>query len=320
MILGCHEALDEAIAQHRQADLARADQAVVSAAEGCGLTGVYARLMPEWDPERVRRAFLRPAEIDMYFATRGRQGTTRSAIEDDLDRLDLAPLTAALAARRALMDEISAQRREMVAADYPRVESAFDVPCPGTLATEVRWADGRPRTVFHVTAAEFDRFKPVSHFGSALAVSRHADRAWRYGRDGEDVRVVAAWLDIKRPLRIADDGQMSVVWMVAAARAAGALTLPEAAAVLGVGAGDFDAGGSLLPGRIKIEAFEVEEAFAAALLDKGWDGLVYANRVEGGGDSWVTLRADQVHVAREWRYAPRRGQRSEEAAALPAPR
>jgi hypothetical protein len=49
---------------------------------------------------------------------------------------------------------------------------------------------------------------------------------------------------------------------------------------------------------------EVEIRLVDLLRKKGHDGIVYANAVEGAGDSWVIFEADQVTRLAIWRYEP----------------
>jgi hypothetical protein len=303
MILGCHLALDEAIRAHRQDELDRADAALVRAAWDSKLAWAFQQADPECKPGVLERAVLVPWYIEDFVGFRDRPDARPTLADPYLPQVDMPLLRRVITERKAVMLSVSEARRAMLAEDAEAVERPFQGGLPD-LATTVAWPGGGARRVFHATTAEFGDFKPVSHFGSAVAVSRHVDKGWRYGRDGEDVRIVGAALKIDNPLRVEDDGQMSSCWLVVAAHRAGALDRRDVAAIFGVGPGDLEEGGAPRTGSVRAEFSEIEGRLADRLLDAGHDGLVYRNRIEGGGDSWVVLTPDQVVADREWRYRP----------------
>jgi len=139
---------------------------------------------------------------------------------------------------------------------------------------------GRPLVVYHGTDADenFDIFSQTSdvgfHFGSLAAAQARLDQ----GEAGEGARILPVYLSIKNPLRLPDLHTWSTGWVVSALVEAGVLTEEQAEAILE--SGYFD-----------------EVQFAAALEAKGYDGVVYHNETEGGGDSWIALRAEQIKSA-----------------------
>jgi hypothetical protein len=138
-------------------------------------------------------------------------------------------------------------------------------------------AAGKPLMVYHATRADFDTFtqQPGSdlgfHFGSREQASGRGET-----RQTDSTAVMPVYLSIKHPLRVNDPGYFGV----------------EHAAT-----GDDvffrelrGAGVDVRPGMSHREAI-------GALERAGYDGLVYSNDGEGGGDSWVAFRPEQIKSA-----------------------
>jgi len=305
MILGCHGRIPDPAATYRRDEYEASERGLVEAARACGVEEAFRKAHEgREDLALMLRVVMEPMFLMTVLGGRQRPGRIPTVAEPFLSELDLAAFDHALERRSRLVAEINAELKAMHMAVDEEYERAFAVapPEPAGGPTRVRWPDGSPRCVFHAntTGARFDQFRPLSHFGSAVCVSRHADKVARYGRDNLPVQVFAAYLDIQSPLRVKDGGGMSSLWLVDAAREAGALSAAEAEAVLGVP----DASDRVRCMREGHGLEAVESLLGAALRSKGYDGIVYANEVEGGGDSWVILDPAQVVVARTWTYMP----------------
>lgn len=307
MILGCHQAVNTAVEEHRLHEVHAAEDAILEAMEGRPI-GAILQAYPRADHEIVRKVWSDPWFVETAILNFD-HGRGNGKVARALEGIDLSAVRAAVAFKAETVSKVNDERRMMAQADDLSMEQeitdAIELPCPAAVAvrTAARWPDGRPRPLFHVTGADFDLFKPLSHFGSATAVSRHAWNKLELPECPDEVRVVAAWLDISRPLRVRDLEGGSSYWLVEAVVEAGALTRQEAALVTGRSEDGIQgrwwgpAGASLddaYPG--------VEASLAQALRSKGYDGIVYRNVVEGGGKSWITLDGSQVHPAGEWRY------------------
>lgn len=143
----------------------------------------------------------------------------------------------------------------------------------------------RPATesplVFHGTSDNFERFE-VFGLGVHFTSDRRMAEKFTGGRDGW---IVAARLSICRPLRLPDLGTWEVRDVVANALDRGGLDVSQAAA---------------LHEAISNATYD-DQDFHAALAANGFDSLVYDNRVEGGGDSYVVFRAKQIRMVERFR-------------------
>ena len=155
-----------------------------------------------------------------------------------------------------------------------------------------------------------NKFLPLSHFGTpetsnALYETKQANlkpeykgkiaEDWRntYGDDGHGATVPVD-LDIKNPLRIQDfyrHDPAVTAKLIEASEALGPDNLQRIYAL------DRFAG----PLSKKVLAAETPDAGASIidshLKSKGYDGLVYNNRYEGGGDSYIATRPGSVRSA-----------------------
>ncbi|MRX32796.1 PLxRFG domain-containing protein [Aminobacter sp. MDW-2] len=143
-----------------------------------------------------------------------------------------------------------------------------------------------PAVLYHGTDQDFDRFERSDdigfHFGSAETARARLDQVGAAPRI-----VVGARVDIRKPLRLPDLGTWSPANVVAALKDAGVLDAAEATAA-------------------ENEVIDREWA-AKKLAAKGYDGIVYANSTEQGGDSYIALSPDQVNILerkREREQAP----------------
>lgn len=308
MILDCHKTLTADANLHRQGDLVAAKAGIVEAAYAAGIADAIKRANaaaghPPMSDHTIAEAFMVDWFIVDFILGRHR-GPNRPIFTSEVDKLDLTPVEAAVRKRDEVEAGIRAERQLLRTADLDWIDRQFmDGAClenapPGSAVT---FADGTPRPLFHVTPfIEFSQFRPISHFGTAVAVSRHAAS---FGfADAEEMRVMRVWLDIRRPLRLPDGGTASSLWILREAMRAGVFGAGEVCDILGL-----EVSG---PDDNKLMAFPVDanppdtvdRLLANALRTHGFDGVVYANSVEGGGDSWINTEEAQVTVDAEWRY------------------
>jgi hypothetical protein len=128
-------------------------------------------------------------------------------------------------------------------------------------------AEGKPMVVYHTTAAEFDVFFPGSHFGTSQAAQDRMQT--RGGVNAEGGRTIPAFVTIKNPLRVEDN------------------VASDEAALLNY----------LIQNKLtNVDGVEMRAIGPVkALQDAGFDGLVYANKVEDRGeDSYVAFDPNQI--------------------------
>lgn len=308
MILGCHEDMMAPVDEHRAADLVAADKAIVEAGYACGVHEAVRRAnevsLPHFEmtDKQIADAIMVSWFLSDHVIGRHKR-PNKPIFTSEVDKLDLTALETAIAAKTALRAEILAERDKLRRTDTEGIDRAFaevisEPPVNRFEESVVRFSSGDLRPVFHVTGNfHFDRFKPISHFGSAVAVSRHAHNiAWR--NEEEDVRVIQAWLDIRRPLEVIDGGTMSSLWLIRACRDGGVLTAAEIDFILGVPGASLSALDGLLEGSHGLRV--IEELLAVTLRARGFDGICYENAVEGSGKSWITLHPSQVVIGDIW--------------------
>lgn len=303
MILGCH--LQDDPNAHREAEIQGAWAALVDAAYAQGLDKAFKAAQSDdeaVDDAMIRRAFMVPWFIE-GFVLNPPHSHQHPRYAEHVAKIDLAPVRVASERAKALVAEIAGERdvlRRRDVAAYDDLHMA-SVPPVGLSGSVVRHEDGRPRPVFHVTPNEgFENFLPISHFGSAITVSRHAYNLMRQA-PFEHLDVHACWLDIRNPLVLEDEGSMASTWLFSKAQQSGAIDIEEMKWITGhpdpLGLGEDP----------RIEATShprraMLDNLAVVLLDKGYDGIRYDNAIEGGGASWVNLRSDQVIVDRVMRF------------------
>lgn len=170
--------------------------------------------------------------------------------------------------------------------------------------------DGNPLVVYHGTNNEFDEFNysPYDlgfHFGSLDAAHDVFDsksdgfKTIKSPRTGRNIKPV--YLSIKNPLRIKDLDYFDT-------RTLG----PELEKMKIIKNGEkwakdiYDKSKQSISDKVQDmshqQASEIinlkeKELTRKALEDMGYDGLVYNNDFEGGGDSWVAFRKNQIKSA-----------------------
>lgn len=144
-------------------------------------------------------------------------------------------------------------------------------------SSRVVTSTGQPKTVYHATDVEFDEFLLTNdigfHFGSIQAARKRA-KAYLESDEmhPEDIVVVAAFLKIESPLRLPDLHTWDPRRTAHALVVAGVITSDQADAV------DI------------VDLAQVEKWLKAA----GYDGIVYKNKIERGGDSYIVFDSRQV--------------------------
>lgn len=166
------------------------------------------------------------------------------------------------------------------------IDVPFDMGPSRTIpeGTKVVDENGEPMRVYHGTRTQFDKFRPLSHFGDDAKAAN--DRlGYRDTLPGSPVReprgrgahIRTAYLDIRNPARVEDDK--------------GALSSPTSYFEAARDAGHISEEEFL---RETVENTPTNERFIEVMREKGFDGLVYKNRTEGAGDSFVIFDSAQV--------------------------
>ena len=177
-------------------------------------------------------------------------------------------------------------------------------------------ADGTPRLVFHTTFSEFEAFEIGErelgvHIGSREAADNRVEIKRReedfYGLGREELgepRVLELYTNIQNPLRMPENrtgGWRAVDFKIEirnglSSRFEGVvppeleLTPEEEAMFFDE---DFDFNGRTI-NLSELEDQELSDFFREWLGSKGFDGIVYTNKFEGGGDSYIAFNSAQV--------------------------
>lgn len=161
-------------------------------------------------------------------------------------------------------------------------------------ASKVVDEQGAPLVVYHGTQADFGEFRTSglgSHFTGDVGV------ASAFGDAGHEGRVLPVFLRIKNPLRIEDNGghhdnAKGVAEELIKSGALPADYLDDAfySRLMADGA---------LGNSEKFTANNVAEIerMRSMLEAQGYDGIVYRNTAEGGGDSYIAFRPQQIKSA-----------------------
>lgn len=145
---------------------------------------------------------------------------------------------------------------------------------------------GLPLVVFHRTSADFETFDTTrgdlgSHFGSEEQARDLRDGVMR---DGENTRAV--FLSIQRPLRLKDVGSFHADSVAPQLRSKGIITSKVAKELFAIG----DRG-------TVAERRAANTQIKQVLMAAGFDGVVYKNQFEVGGDSWIAFNSAQIQSA-----------------------
>ena len=165
--------------------------------------------------------------------------------------------------------------------------------------------DGSPKQLFHSTAEPggISEFRPLTHFGTAKAANRRGieKRAFREASKVSS-STVPVFLNIKNPARIEDNGLQNTTSILTALEDAGIITEQENRDVHDKGSSAFKEAGK---GARNVKEQEIKEESALEsskvnsliklLESKGFDGIVYKNKVEDRGkDSFIIFHPEQV--------------------------
>ncbi|MEJ6002560.1 hypothetical protein [Paucibacter soli] len=140
-----------------------------------------------------------------------------------------------------------------------------------------------PILAYHgtVAAEDFDKFEFTEdigfHFGPIEAANRRLADILEFGdpEDLQNARVLVCNLHLARPLRLADCYTWGSQNVLSALHGAGALT---------------DARYE----ELSSDGYLDHELFREIVEAAGYDSVVYSNATEGGGDSYIALRPEQV--------------------------
>jgi hypothetical protein len=145
---------------------------------------------------------------------------------------------------------------------------------------------GQPRVVYHRTAANFDVFDTErgdlgAHFGTSRQAEALMGGAMRPGE-----RTLAVYLSIQNPIRLQDKGGFHADAVAPQLRRLGILDRPTALRLARIG----DIG---TVSERRAANREIREHLRLA----GFDGVVYRNTTEEGGDSYIIFDPCQVKSA-----------------------
>ena len=124
--------------------------------------------------------------------------------------------------------------------------------------------------VFHGTDSEFFVFKYTEDIGFHFGPKKAAEMRIAQAEMTDGAKIVEAYLAISSPLRLPD----LFTWSPASVR--------RALADVGIDIGDGEAD---------------RECICDALSAHGFDGIVYENATEGGGDSYIVFRPEAIRLA-----------------------
>ncbi len=145
-----------------------------------------------------------------------------------------------------------------------------------TPTTEKSAEVGKPIIAYHGTDKDFDTFDTKqeerfgSHFGSLETVENVAKST---GKDIDKFKIKKVELDIKNPIRLPD----ITYWE--------AEKIAEELAKQGITVKPKDYLGS---------EYYTHEDIIKELQKQGYDGVVYENKAEGGGDSYIAFKPEQI--------------------------
>lgn len=142
----------------------------------------------------------------------------------------------------------------------------------------------RPKMMYHGTDAEedFTRFEFTEDVGFHFGPPETANARLAQIEASDHARIIPVYLSIKNPLRLPDLMTWGPGDVILALGDAGVLSKRRTRELLDEGYFD-------------------EVDFRRVLESKEYDGVVYRNSTEGGGDSYIALRAEQIRFANNHR-------------------
>lgn len=144
---------------------------------------------------------------------------------------------------------------------------------PSREELEASQRDSEEEVFYHGTDQDFQKFSPAyttGQLGFHFGTREQAENL--YGEDVETPFVKAARLNISNPLRVDEQG---------------AWTTRQAIDEINEKAGT------------DIRHGARDREIVAAIKEKGYDGIVYANQFEGEGDSYIAFSPDQIELIKE---------------------
>lgn len=183
---------------------------------------------------------------------------------------------------------------------------------------------GQPAVVYHGTRADFDELDFDTglgvHVGPAeAAVNRIGikdaediygarGRMSNLGREKSSARVLPMYVNLKRPLRLTEEatGRPGEGTWDANSVIRRVMEDAETKGVPGISEAEIDAWyddelgfGDVVFTDAYVTERELDDAVKGWLKSKGYDGIVYDNAFEGGGDSYILFDKNQVVSAQE---------------------
>lgn len=165
-------------------------------------------------------------------------------------------------------------------------QSREDRRAAAMAGTTVATRSGKPKVVYHRTAADITEFDVSrgdlgTHFGSKEQAARLHEA---HLRDGENTMPV--YLNIRNPVRLLDKGSFHADAVAPQLQRKGLIDKLSARRLFLAGdRGTVD------------ERRQANAEIRALLLQAGFDGVVYANKREGPGDSWIAFDPCQIKSA-----------------------
>lgn len=241
--------------------------------------GIWRRERPRIAP-RIKSVFQRMASLlQRIRAIAQRMFGPKVTAEDVFGRIESGDLT----------------KREPVKEHGRRKGQQFQVADPTDSEAFRKWfgkskvvdKDGSPKVVYHGTEVSFDKFERSEdigfHFGSEEAANTALMHAAGLDKDvhtladlepeaAEGHRVLPVYLKIEKPLRLPDLHTWDPTNVLGHLAAKGIISDKQA-----------EKGGII-----------DREFVRDALAKKGYDGIVYRNETEGGGDSYIVFDPGQI--------------------------
>ncbi len=147
----------------------------------------------------------------------------------------------------------------------------------------VRNEDGSPTVLYHGTTKKFDVFQSTKygHLGFHFGNYDQATKALKNKKadtGSKEGRILKVYLSIQHPLVSTDAGDWSNSYQTW-------ITLNKA---LKGAFGEYDFALNSIPQEDRMERITL------MLEGMGYDGIVYRNRIEGRGESWIAFRPNQI--------------------------
>ena len=184
--------------------------------------------------------------------------------------------------------------------------------------------DGKPKVLYHGTLQDFDTFRRGDigyHFGSREQAENRVKFLQKYGGEGSGAEgfgpgdfVMPVHLRVENPLRMEDVGEWGdpfEVYQQLPDEILSRVNPKLVDQVLDIRKQYYGAENQF--GNLPNEYFtdpktrKALDTLRAAIKDSGYDGIVYANRGEGAGDSYIVFEPEQAKsaIGNTGRFDPR---------------